>query len=477
MLVENQFVEVRWNNKTRNHYEELGYTFSKSGDYFQARVEDLTSGSKIKIKIICDFCNLEIERQYGNYLRQVSESGTASVIHYDTCTKCYNQKAKLTVKNKLTPQEELSLIQRYRDLTSLIDIRNEFKITESKIYEILSKHGVESKRDTWSEDHTKKLRESYESEAWEFIINELRPFKASTITKKAMELGLSRKNPFTEDEIMTIKLNYVNSSFEDLMKMLPNRTAVAIQSKANEMGVKKREYWSEVDIEKLKIMYPLYPNSELANHFNGRSESSIVSMAGILNIYKNAEAFDYYRESTKNESLQKLIKFAKELGRTPTSNDITDNTSMPGIITYHRQFGSYAHACELAELEVNTNIYGKSFISKSINGDVCLSKSEKIITDILIDNCIIFEKEKPYKEIFPVGVIKRSIRCDWYIHNILVEYFGMPEKESYQQRMENKIKLCTDNNIPLIDLYPSDLRNNFKGLIEKFSMHGIELRI
>lgn len=486
MLVENQIVEVRWNNKTRSHYEKLGYRFSKSGEYFQAKVEDLTNGSKIKINLTCDFCRRNIEREYGRYLRQVSESNTASVAHYDTCTKCYNQKAKLTVKNKLTLQEELNLIQKYRDSTSLVDIRNEFKITESKIYEILKKHGVESTRDVWLESHSEKLKEIYEFETWEFILSELAPFKANTITEKAMGLGMSRKNPFSEDEIMIIKLNYVDSSYSDLMKMLPSRTAASIQTKANELGVRKREYWSEEDIEKFKIMYPLYPNSELAKHFNGRSESSLMSMAVILNISKNIEAFEFYRSNAKAEILEKLIAFAKALGRTPTQDEVTENKDMPGMVTYHRYFGSYAEACESAGLDVNITCFGRQNLCTSINGDVCLSLAEKEITDILIENKIRYVKERLYKKISPSIPQASRMRCDWFVNNnIIVEYFGLFKEtlsdnkilNEYHYKTKEKIEICRENNIPLIALYPSDLEDNYRGMIEKFSDYNIKINI
>lgn len=29
MLVENQMIEVKWNNRSRKHYESLGYKFTK----------------------------------------------------------------------------------------------------------------------------------------------------------------------------------------------------------------------------------------------------------------------------------------------------------------------------------------------------------------------------------------------------------------------------------------------------------------
>ena len=38
-------VEVKWNAKNKKHYVDLGYTYTKIGDSFTAKVEDLTKGN------------------------------------------------------------------------------------------------------------------------------------------------------------------------------------------------------------------------------------------------------------------------------------------------------------------------------------------------------------------------------------------------------------------------------------------------
>ena len=40
-------VKVKWNPKTRKHYESLGYEYTKIGDEFEVKVDDLTKGSNI----------------------------------------------------------------------------------------------------------------------------------------------------------------------------------------------------------------------------------------------------------------------------------------------------------------------------------------------------------------------------------------------------------------------------------------------
>lgn len=61
-------VFVRWNSKSKKHYIEKGYTFTKSGDYFEAKVEDLTTGSHVKLACLCDNCKKVFKVEYCNYL-------------------------------------------------------------------------------------------------------------------------------------------------------------------------------------------------------------------------------------------------------------------------------------------------------------------------------------------------------------------------------------------------------------------------
>ena len=75
-------VKVKWFYKTREHYESLGYIFTCYGDEFEVRVEDLTKGSGIRVKCVCDNCNKELSWTYHNYNKCSKENGKTY------CNKC-----------------------------------------------------------------------------------------------------------------------------------------------------------------------------------------------------------------------------------------------------------------------------------------------------------------------------------------------------------------------------------------------------
>ena len=60
MLVENQLVEVKWDSKNREYYENKGYTYTKQKDVFFVKAEDVHPNSRAtKIKVRCDYCGQE----------------------------------------------------------------------------------------------------------------------------------------------------------------------------------------------------------------------------------------------------------------------------------------------------------------------------------------------------------------------------------------------------------------------------------
>ena len=67
-------VKVKWNPKTKKHYEDLGYKYTKIGDEFEIKVEDLTKGSRIRVYCICDGCGKKSDISYQNYNREVKEN-------------------------------------------------------------------------------------------------------------------------------------------------------------------------------------------------------------------------------------------------------------------------------------------------------------------------------------------------------------------------------------------------------------------
>lgn len=363
--------------------------------------------------------------------------------------------------------EEIQAKYGYKDFSSVYDRARKLNLPHRRQY-------------LWDEDKVSYLIENYEREDMDTLTSKLHPITKQQIYSQANQLGLKKEEHlWADEEIEILKTSYSIVPIEDLLKMLPKRSYPSITTKAGKLNldiyVKK---WSGEDIEKLKNLYPFYSNKDLLGFFPDRTLSSISSMAKkILGLDKDYTYMNKYKESTKKQLLSKLKDFATVLGRTPTTDDITGNKDMPGIASYHRYFGSYAKACKEVGLEVNVSLFGKSNHHISQNGDICLSKKELEITNLLIDNNVKYEKETLYRDIIEDENLS-FIRTDWYINNeIVVEYFGMPEKEYYRKRMNEKIDLCKTYEIPLIDLYPSDIKNNYQGLIDKFKEYGIEIVI
>ena len=46
--------KVKWNASNKKYYESLGYIYTKMGDEFEVRIEDLTKGSHVKVDCLCD---------------------------------------------------------------------------------------------------------------------------------------------------------------------------------------------------------------------------------------------------------------------------------------------------------------------------------------------------------------------------------------------------------------------------------------
>ena len=61
--------QVKWNSKIKKHYVDLGYTFTKMGDSFEANVNDLTHGSSCLVNIECDYCHRVYSISWMEYLK------------------------------------------------------------------------------------------------------------------------------------------------------------------------------------------------------------------------------------------------------------------------------------------------------------------------------------------------------------------------------------------------------------------------
>lgn len=60
-----------------------------------------------------------------------------------------------------------------------------------------------------------------------------------------------------------------------------------------------------------------------------------------------------FTDTTDNELLEFIIRFEREKGRSPKTEDFNDNPKYPNFNTYVRRFGSWNKSLQMAKLEVN----------------------------------------------------------------------------------------------------------------------------
>lgn len=76
-------VMLKWTGKIKSDYINKGYFFTKMGEEFEVKVEDLPTGSGVLVDVKCDSCDKEIKNQiFQNYKKCLHENGE----YY--CRKC-----------------------------------------------------------------------------------------------------------------------------------------------------------------------------------------------------------------------------------------------------------------------------------------------------------------------------------------------------------------------------------------------------
>lgn len=257
---------------------------------------------------------------------------------------------------------------------------------------------------------------------------------------------------YTKDEIAFIEENYDKLSYRDIATIL-NRTEGTVAMKINRMGLIKKEKWSDDEIDVMLENYSIYNNQIIQDLLPNRKIEDICNMAVKLGLRKNVHN---EKQFSKEQLILMLENVSRTIGRTPLTIELKE-FGLPHSKTWERYFGGYRQACILAGISVNGDFHGKSVSGVSLNGDYCASKAELKITNFFIQNSIPYEKEVLYKKLIDDTRCKNK-KVDWIIfENIFVEYFGMPEKESYFERMKEKRILCREHGFILVELFRRDL--------------------
>ena len=85
---------MRWHPRNISYYIALGYQYTKTGEEFLVKVEDLPLQSHATVIVICDYCGEEYTYKYQNYNNKCSK-------HLgDACSKCKYIKSLKSVQEK-----------------------------------------------------------------------------------------------------------------------------------------------------------------------------------------------------------------------------------------------------------------------------------------------------------------------------------------------------------------------------------------
>lgn len=138
MFDENQLVEIKCSPKTKEHYIEKGYNYTKKGDSLLVKASDLTSGSNARIEVKCDYCGKLYYPTYINYMKRTNKD-------VDACSECRTKKgASCTLSQRRKDSfKRIKEICEQKDYTLLTD-ESEFVNGYTVITYMCKKHGVKT---------------------------------------------------------------------------------------------------------------------------------------------------------------------------------------------------------------------------------------------------------------------------------------------------------------------------------------------
>jgi hypothetical protein len=82
-MILDETIKIRWFNRIIRYYTNLGYDFTKLGDEFEVKIEDLSKSSNVKINVKCDVCGNEKLLIYNKYIKNINNGG-----YYACSNKC-----------------------------------------------------------------------------------------------------------------------------------------------------------------------------------------------------------------------------------------------------------------------------------------------------------------------------------------------------------------------------------------------------
>ena len=177
-MLKNEFIEVSISYRNKGHYEKLGYSPILNQN-LKIKVEDLSSGSHVKVVAVCEICADEKKLMYCKYIDNKKRHG------FYSCRKCSRQKAAMTSLERYGV-ENYAMTDEHRD-----------RVEKTNLEKYGYKTNLQSPE--YKKMIKKKLIEKYGEEDWFRIRN------GKGSRKKSFELN---------DHVKSLKKNEIELSEE-----------------------------------------------------------------------------------------------------------------------------------------------------------------------------------------------------------------------------------------------------------------------
>lgn len=240
--------------------------------------------------------------------------------------------------------------------------------------------------------------------------------------------------------ILGYNVSYFKNLIEDSFKE-------NLLSEYNRLAEKLNRTPTSRDLDEYSILNECCSASTYIRHFGNIYDVQILAGCVPVNIGL---------KKNKKDLIEDLHKLHNELGRLPCQRDIHDNKRIASVKRYTNSFGTFSNALKEAGFKDVSN--KRVIMSHGCN--LCLSSYEYDFVCMLEYYNFCFKKEEKYK--CYIKDLKREYQFDFtifYDNDVyFIEIFGMMDRKNYKKIANTKINICKNNNINLIDLYPSDFK-------------------
>jgi hypothetical protein len=472
MLILDQKVIVKWNSRNKKHFINLGYIFTKFGDEIEIKVEDLFSGSHVKVKVECDYCGSIIEKPYYHYL--ISNKN----LNVDCCVNCANNKRKDINLNKYNSISKL-------DIYKLV-LNNKIPNYPSEFFTNINNNDIKN-----------------------IILFFVSLLIKDGIIKSIDELpNIIRQHIFIKYKLTTF-INRFNI-FDLLNITFPDKW------KPWELCRVKNNYWTDINNINETIYWLI--NKLLEDKIINTIEDIIYldksvfknyGLHGLLYSKFNDSPYSFWNYCLPNKWYQWEFKNTPKYFWTIKENRINalkqlceerlylDVVNIPNYMSYRYLVGFYHKFSLICDYYYNSNLflwinesYPTLFTPEQFNqiissdGVKLDSNDEKIIHEYLIKNFSevnYYDNNQKNSYKWHNNLTDENYIADWIINNnIIIEYFGWYNKYSYGKsnlitdyidKANRKIEYFSSlDNYNFIAFFPNDLKNNLKGVKEKLSI-------